>query len=377
MSRLIGGIIAAAGLTAVAAAQATAPPATLPANTWVQIKPNFELPPVLPKARWETTDGFSDSVYRSKTGGILIRTGIHCEAADLTPGFYTNTTVEWDLKTNLATVVEVSPWGGGSYGHGRLPADYPDKPTPSPRHTYDGICYVESEDAIYLLLGANTRIGGTGSAEDVKPALKRDMQSTWKYSFAERRWTRLDSNPSTLYGKDVYPYEAHLTHWPEGGKLLFIDGYARSPAWLNLKTGTWEKMPLRNNPTCPMYNSRTTWDSKRQMWIFRLGGQVGSFDPRTAEFRAIPSPYEQPADKEDLRGKLKGITYIVKHDVYIINGPTGDETYVYEPAKGRWRTIRGGGTRLVNGYLQYDAVTDQVVLSYQLMAFVFRYVPVQ
>lgn len=361
---------------ALAADRPAAPPPTAPPpNTWVAAKPAFELPADLKDARWATGDGYSDSVYRSKTGGILIRTGIHSDSAVLSPGFYTNTTVEWDLKTGRVAVVEVSPWGGGSYGHGSLPAGFAERPAPSPRHTYDGICYVEPEDAVYLVLGANARIGGTGCTEEAKAALKPDMRCTWKYSFADRRWSRIDSNPSTLYGKDVYPYEAHLAHWPEAGKLLFIDGYARNPATFDLKAGTWEKMSLKNKPTCPMYNSRSTWDSKRQLWVFRLGAQVGTFDPRTAEFGQVSPPYEQPAGKDDPRGKMKGIAYISAHDVYLINGPTGADTHVYSPQTGKWSRLDGGDLQLINGYLQYDPKTDHVVLSYQHTAFVLRYTP--
>ena len=57
------------------------------------------------------------------SGHLIIRTGIDCKDLGLSPGFYTNATIEWDLRTDTARVVEVANWAGGSYGDGKpLPA---------------------------------------------------------------------------------------------------------------------------------------------------------------------------------------------------------------------------------------------------------------
>ena len=124
-----------------------------------------------------------------------------------------------------------------------------------------------------------------------------------------------------------------------------------------------------------LYNARSTWDSKRRLWVFRLGPRVATFDPKTKTFKALPAPYPMPEDKKDKRRTWKGITYISKHDVYLITGPTGNDTYIYDIAKGTWTNIKGGDVKLVNGYPQYDPKTDLVGLIYQVKAFKFRYVP--
>jgi hypothetical protein len=126
-----------------------------------------------------------------------------------------------------------------------------------------------------------------------------------------------------------------------------------------------------------LYNARSTWDSRRSLWVFRLGPKVCTFDPKAREFKAVPDAYELPTDEKDPKRTWKGITYIPKHDVYLVTGPTGNVTLVFNVEKGTWSNVKGGDAALPNGYPQYDARTDQVGLVYQLQTAVFRYVPEQ
>ena len=116
----------------------------IPVNTWTVVDIDWEKPlaKVADDARWQTGDGYSDSVLRTKTGEVLIRTGITSKKLGLSPGFYTNTTVAWNIANDEARIVEIANWGGGSYGGAKLLPAFADHPTPTPRHTYDGICYV-------------------------------------------------------------------------------------------------------------------------------------------------------------------------------------------------------------------------------------------
>jgi hypothetical protein len=61
--------------------------------------------------------------------------------------------------------------------------------------------------------------------------------------------------------------------------------------------------------------------------------------------------------------------------VYLVIGPTGNDTRVYDVSTGRWADLLGGDIELVNGYCQYEPQSDLVVLSYQLQCFRLRYVP--
>jgi hypothetical protein len=373
VSTVITMVLAATGAPTGPTTQPATSPAVHPPNTWVEPGVRFVLPANVPDARWVTTDGYCGSTFRSKTGTVLSRTGVESRSVGYSPGFYSNTTLEWDLKANESHVVEIANWGGGSYGGGRLLPTFKERPSPSPHHTYDGLTYVEDQDALFFVLGANWRIGGQNATDDAKKQLALDNQSTWKYTFADGRWRRIDGNVNALF--KVSPYEAHLQHWPEGGKLLFLNDGGSAYAEFDLKTEKWAKVGLANRCPMSLYNARSTWDSKRGLWVFRLGPTTCTFDPKTTSFTALPDAYPMPSDEKDPRRSWKGIVYISKHDVYLITGPTGNATHVYDIAKKQWSVIRGGDIPLVNGYPQYDPKTDLVGLIYQLKAYTFRYVP--
>lgn len=366
------------GLLLVLVAQAWASAADAPANTWVARTPEFTLPEAVAtdkSARWVKTDGFCDNLFRTKTNTLIIRTGVHSDTLGLSPGYYTNTTVEWDPATNKAPAIEVSNWGGGSYGKGKLLPAFKEHPTPSPRHTYDGICYVPGEDAMYLVLGANWK---TCLGEGVEPAAKEqlvvDDKSTWKFSFETRRWTRIDGGVNSA-GYTGSPYENHLTHWPEGNKLLFLNYAGNFYAEFDLEAQKWTKVPLKNKAPTSLWDARSTWDDKRGLWVFRLGPKCCTFDPKAKEYHALPDAYAVDDPKKDPRAGMKGMTYVAKHDVYLINGLTADDTWVFDPNKNTWSQLKANGPALINGYLQYDPRNDQVILSHQHTVFTLKYVP--
>jgi len=346
----------------------------IPANTWMPAKAEFALPADIKDARWVTTDGYCGSTFRTASGEIISRSGVRSKAMGLTPGFYSNATLGWNLSTGKVRVIDVARhWGGGSYGGGRLLAGFKQNEMPTPRHTYDGLTYVPETDTMYFVLGANWRIGGRGADEAAKRQLAIDNRSTWKYSFKTGRWTRIDHNVYKFF--KCSPYEAHLQYWPEGKKLLFLNDGGSKYAQFDLATEKWSQVKLASRCPQSLYNARSTWDSKRALWVFRLGPKTCTFDPKTSSFTALPDAYDMPADRKDKRRSWKGIVYIPKHDTYLMTGPTGNETRVLKAGEAKWRTIAGGEIELVNGYPQYDPKTDRVGLIYQTKAFLFRYDP--
>lgn len=358
----------------------------LPPNTWVPVELDSKQPlaKVSEDAQWQLGDGYSDSVLRTKTGEVLIRTGITSKKLGLSPGFYTNTTVAWNVATDELRVIEIANWGGGSYGGAKLLPAFAKHPTPTPRHTYDGICYVPQQDAMYVMLGANGRMVGRGAQEDAKRQHTLDNnESTWKYQFASGRWHRIDHNVRKFW-PNVYrlsPYEAHMTHWPDREKLLFFNDRGNHYAQFDLKSQTWEKLDLANECPMSLYNARSTWDSRRALWVFRLGPSLCTFDPQARKFVSLPDCWDLPEaktreeKKKEPRWASKGVCYVAKHDVYLVTGPHGNDTRVFSPSTGKWSEIAGGDTELVNGYCQYDEKTDLVLMNYQLTCFKFRYVP--
>jgi hypothetical protein len=360
-------------------------PKAVPPNTWVRAEIDWKaaLPKDMGAVRWVTTDGYSDNLYRSKTGTVLIRTGIESASRGYSPGFYTNTSVEWDLAVDTARVIDIANWGGGSYGRGKLLPAFQGRPTPTPRHTYDGMAYVPEEDAMYLVLGANWRVGGRGATEEAKKQLQVDNTLTWRYDFTTRRWSSIDHNVWKLFR--CSPYEAHLQYWPEGKRLLFFNDGGNLYAEFDLATRTWARVALKAKSPMSLYNARSTWDSKRSLWVFRLGPRLCTFDPKTKTFEKLPDCWDIPAPtttpaqgqraERDPRLAMKGVCYVSKHDVYLVTGPTGNDTMVYHVPEKRWESVKGGAIKLVNGYCQYNPDLDLVAMNFQLQCFKLRYVP--
>ena len=350
----------------------------LTSNVWHSIKPDFKLPSEYPDAQLSPYDGFSTNVYRSRTGTVLIRTGLTSKAAGWGPGYYSNAFMEWDLKANSGKVVDVFTWGGGSYGDGRLLDSFQDRPSPSPRHTYDCLAYVESEDAVYFIGSTSYRMfitKGELSEEGnrAKEACSLGERSTWRFSCAEKKWTRIETAP---WKTDTTALEAHLVHWPEGGKLLFAY-HAGKCAEFDLKTRQWtETFSPKNIGAMSLYESRSTWDGKRQRWVFRRGTQLCSYDPAAREYTLLPGMFPAPSDKKDPLNNTQSIAYNSKHDAYVTTGPTANDTWVFYPETSQWKHLRGGETKLPPwAYLKYDPLTDTMVLNYQLKTYVLRYTP--
>lgn len=370
--------------------------AEIASNIWIDAKLSYVIPPEYKAAGWSTSDGYCDSLYRSKSGSILIRTGIQSKELGLYPGYYSNAQLEWNLKTNKVELVDVFKWGGGSGGGGKLLPGFKETPTPSPRHTYDGMAYVADEDAMYFMCGANWKIclNKETTNQEAIDQLKLDDNSTWKFTFADKKWTRIDGSIRQFWdGNRASPYESHLEYWPEGNKLLYFDSNGRCYAEFDLKTQKWEKIDLKdnkNNGGVSLYGARSAWDSKRGLWIFRNGPKVSTFNPKDHTFTPLPNCCDLPPyptkeelaamkkeNKEpDARYHWKSIAYNSKLDVYLITGPTGNDTKAYHVEEKIWREIKGGDNKLPNGYLEYDALTDMFGLVIQHQAYKFKYVPI-
>jgi len=381
-------VLAVFGFCAAAVAIGGEVAGKLPANTWVKANVDFNKPlaDFLKGKRggWSQSDGYSDNLYRSKANSVIIRTGVSCKELGYSPGFYTNASVEWDLATDTAKVINVANWGGGSYGFGKLLPAFKNHPTPTPRHTYDGMAYVPEKDVMYMMLGANWRVGGRGANEEAKARLKVDNGLTWKYDFKTNRWSSVDHNVWKLF--KTSPYESHLEYWAKGKKLLFFNDGGSRYAEFDLEKGKWEKVALKGKCPMSLYNARSAWDSKRGIWIFRLGPRLATYNPETKTFEKLPNCYDMkiPTRAElkkmkkgerDPRLYMKGVCYVSRHDRYLVIGPTGNDTVAYDPEGKKWTPVKGGDLKLINGYMKYDAKLDVVAMNYQLKCFKFRYVP--
>ena len=177
-----------------------------------------------------------------------------------------------------------------------------------------------------------------------------------------------------------------MEYWPAGRKLLFLNSGGNKYAQFDLTAKTWVALKTANKCPMSLYNARSAWDSKRSLWIFRLGPRLCTFDPKTNKFEKLPNCYDMniPTRDElkkmkkqdrDPRLYMKGVCYISKHDRYLVCGPTGNDTVAYDPEKKTWTPVKGGDLKLINGYMKYNPKLDIVAMNFQLKCFKFKYVP--
>ncbi len=344
-------------------------PPLISGNTWVQTNPEVFLPEDLNGAAYKPrSKGYNNSVYRSETGEIIFYDGV--EDLDRYPGFYSNAITKWNIGLNRIDIVKADNWGGGSYGGGELLPAFSNDETPSPRHTYDGFAYIPGSDQIFMHLGANWRVGSEATSEAIDQ-LEQDDLSTWIFNFSNKKWTRIDNNIRSMWPSvyTVSSYESHIRFWPEENKIIFIGAGAQKVAEFDLSNQTWQEVTLANTSPQTVYAALSTWDSQRQRWVFRKDEKVWFYDPASKSFSSLP----------DCGIVGKDITYISKHDVYLVNGITAAETRIFDPATQAWQTI-GGGDLSFSGapfqYIEYDSVNDVVGMVTQGGDFyIFRYEP--
>ena len=145
-------------------------------NTWVTISPDqINFPPGFESGSYQSR-GWCKMIYRAATQSIIYYEGYMDSGGDPRgPSIYANTLYSFDIDTKILTALKISNWEYDyDYGTDDFPIE-PDNtldPTPANRHTYGKFAYVPSEDAIYIVGGANSRGGGDAVL---------DLNDIWKY----------------------------------------------------------------------------------------------------------------------------------------------------------------------------------------------------
>jgi len=340
----------------------------LPYNQWIAAKAKYLLPKI-PHPGWNFGDEYCASMFRSKTNTVLFRSGVLTKVKKpgvcrLWPGYYSNAMMEWNPRTNEVRPIDIFNWGGGSGGGGCLLPNFTSHPSPSPRHTYDGMAYVPKTDTVYLVLGATWKIQKNATKAALS-AYTLDMQSTWKYVISKKRWYRIKGNVRALFKKPPFAYQSHLRYWAKGNRLLFVDSEGKSHAEFDLTTETWKEVKAKQNSPCRLNGARSAWDSKRDVWLFRANKEVCSYDPSTRSYKRLP----------DTDVNHTNITYLSKYDLYLVAGPTGDDTRIFDPKTNKWRSLKGGAIKLPNGYLEFDPLSGLVLMVRQSQTFWLRFRP--
>jgi hypothetical protein len=268
-------------------------------------------------------------------------------------------------------VLKVANYGGGSSGGACLLPEFLNDPTPCPRHTYDSFIYVDTKDALYMILGAyNANFLKNGASSEAVAAVGVDDKSTWKFTLADRKWHRISGNVLQFWS--ISFYETHMVHWKAGNKILFVASNGSKHAVLDLDSETWQEVHTQNNAPISLYHAMSAWDSKRDLWVFRNGTGVCTYNPVTKKYSSLPG-----CGISD----LSGIAYDSKYDAYFVVGKTANTAKVYHPDKGRWEALGGPSVLFQNNvdmYLTYDPVTEKICMVTDAdlpKYYTYKYVP--
>ena len=347
-------------------------------NRWLTVTPAFSAPARYAGAQLTSYNAWASLRYRSKTRSVLAwRLVIDDRRKN---GIYANALVEWSLEADSLRLLNASNYSGGTFEP--LPSfalmpEFQTDTTPAPRHFYDAMAYVDSLDAAYFILGALPRV--TNYDQNPDPALRAavdlDQAGTWKYAFAEGRWTRIASSVREFwrdgYCSDCVPFhENHLAYWPSRGRLIFISQfmptYGRHVAEMDLESGLWSKVVPANAAPFPLDRALSAWDSRREALVFRNGSRVCRYLAATRTFVELP---DCGVDADTAaRPYYTDIEYLPAEDAYFVVGGNG-VTRIFDHGAGAWKTVSQDAAQLDLAageeavYLEHDPATASVALS--------------
>src|SRR5262245_14463944 len=176
----------------IAAAGRAADLASLPANTWVEIKYTTDQPAdPAAKGRWSPA-GWNKLVYDPDGKRVLF----YDRWADKKHGGYTiygNCLFAFDAAAGKLTPIKIDNWTkiepkGGGYRTQALPENETE-PTPCPRHVYHAFDYAPALKALFICNGANQ----TALRKDGKLVGHDLCDGTWRLDLKAGRWSRLDA----------------------------------------------------------------------------------------------------------------------------------------------------------------------------------------
>jgi hypothetical protein len=159
--------------------------------------------------------------------------------------------------------------------------------------------------------------------------------------------------------------------WPSQNKLLFVNDRGNNHAEFDLSNETWSEVTTVNDAPIDMYGALSTWDSARELWVFRNGTDVAVYDPATRTHELRPSTHFAGKD----------IAYIPYWDVYITTGAHGAQTEVFAADLGTWTTVDGGPVVFLDTsfrYVKYNQAADRIMAYAADTGFYsFHYVPAE
>lgn len=352
---------------------------TLPANTWVPIKPIIEQPAGADgKGEWINV-GWNKLVFDAAGQRVLF----YDRWADKKHGGYTiygNCLFSFDPATAKLTPIVVDNWVARptpNGGYRTEPLADAKEPTPCSRHVYHGFDFVPEQKAVFLCNGAN-QSAVTAKGELLGHQLCSD---TWRFDLEKKTWARLESKdhpPNNLEDGMAYCPETKTLLYAGHGKLWILD----------LATGQWRK----SKNDLPRHHMGMTvfHDPARQRMLLVGGGLYEKWQTKAGGFNSL---YAFDPKKETVtkladcptalcRGAL---AYDPKRDLFVtavslkgkgVEQPSG--MFAYDPKKDAWQEIKPANpVPLDQGWmlLCHDTAHDCLIGVAGTTFYAFRYQP--
>jgi hypothetical protein len=367
------------GFTLLPAVCSGADLASLPANTWVAIKPQIVQPGAAKEqGRWSNA-GWNKLVYDPGSKRILF----YDRWVDKKHGgttIYGNCLFSFEPASARLAPLTIDHWvkqevPRGGYRTVPLPENEKE-PTPCSRHVYHGFDYVGELKSVFLCNGANQTAMLQGELLG-----HRLCTDTWRFDLERQTWIRLasrDHPPNRLEDGMAYCPDTRSIIYAGHGKLWVLD----------LGTGQWRK--AKNDLPRSHMGMSVFHDAPRKRLLLAGGGVYDKWQTRAGGFNtlyAFDPVTEQVTRLADCPTALcrAGLAHDTRRDLFIaavnlkgkgVEQPSG--VFAYDPRADAWREIKAANAMpLSQGWMPlcYDRGNDCLVGMAGTMFYVFRLTP--
>jgi hypothetical protein len=375
MRRLVALAVLAVGPGALAGSDLK----SIPANTWVPLKPSVVQPAdPAERGRWVNA-GWNKLAYDPDGKRVLFYDRWHDKKHGGTT-IYGNCLFGFEPASGRLVPLKVDNWTkvgvpGGGYRTTPLPENGRE-PTPCPRHVYHGFDYAPGLKAVFLCNGANQtallngKLLGHGMCAD-----------TWRFDLGKKTWQKVASRqqpPNNL--------EDGMAWCPDTRSLVYA-GHGK--LWvLLLAAGQWR----RARADLPRYHMGMTvfHDGPRKRILLAGGGNYDRWRTKAGGFNSLYA-YDPVAEKvtrlADCPTALcrAGLAHDTRRDLFFmavslkdkgVEQPSG--VFAYDPARDAWREVKAANpVPLGSGWMPlcYDAGDDCLIGLAGTTFYAFRHVP--
>jgi hypothetical protein len=254
--------------------------ASLPANTWVEIKYTTEQPSDPQEKGHFARQGWNKIVYDPDGKRVLL----YDRWIDKKHGGYTiygNCLFGLDPVAGKLTPIKIDNWTrmepkGGGYRTLALPENTAE-PTPCPRHVYHAFVHVPELNAVFLCNGANQSVIDSSG----KLVGHDECDGTWRLDLKTNRWARIKSEQCPRNFLD------DAMAWCPDIKSLVYAGNGRQLWILDPEKGQWRKAK-HSPPTRTAFGETIFHDPLKKRMLIVGGGPLDAWKKgEAAEFREL------------------------------------------------------------------------------------------